>query len=118
MLLDQSSLTTQDWVKQFSFLPQKHKASDSHNVQNADCVAWTFLPERLLEETIAVNSLSREFFLGGGGGGGNLGLVMVFSEKDSVSAKTLSFCSYSSIFLCLAESSTRENPIVSTSVIY
>ena len=74
MLLDQSSLTTQNWVIYFHLsLMQKHKEPDSHNVQNAACVASTFLPERLLEETIAVNSLSREIFLGG-----KLGLVIVF----------------------------------------
>ena len=74
MLLDQSSLTTKDWVIYiFSFLRQKHKEPDFHNVQNAGCVASTFLPERLLEETIAVNSLSRKIFFWG-----KLGLVIVF----------------------------------------
>ena len=56
----------------FSFLPQKHKEPDSHNVENAGCIASTFLPERLQGETIAVNSLSREF------SGEKPGLVMVF----------------------------------------
>ena len=53
----------------FSFLPQKRKEPDSHNVENAGCFASTFLPAWLLEETIAVKSLSREFFGGKAGVG-------------------------------------------------
>ena len=53
----------------FSFLPQKHKEPESHNVENAGCGASTFLPERLLEEAMAVNSLAREL-LGGKAGVG------------------------------------------------
>ena len=58
----------------FSPLSQKQKEPDSHNVQNAGCVASTFLPERLLEEAIAVNSLSDP----GKVWGEKLRVVMVF----------------------------------------